>query len=110
MSCVIMKICSPVLGSDYCAGFVDGFGVWHNGFPCPGTPPSSPAFCCGTAQHQYCCRGLPLEQLTTLRSVSVLLMELINLMELLINFIGFILKLWIALKSPRRTKHVCNLR
>jgi len=40
-----------LLGPDYCHGYVDGFGVWHNGFQCP----EDASDCCGTDLHRYCC-------------------------------------------------------
>ncbi|XP_042885066.1 protein shisa-4-like [Penaeus japonicus] len=27
--------CPAVLGEDYCSGYIDTFGKWSNGFPCP---------------------------------------------------------------------------
>ena len=48
---------SAVLSRDaFCSGYVDSFGKWNNGFPCP-RPDEGDVFCCGTVTYRYCCTG-----------------------------------------------------
>ncbi|XP_071543376.1 uncharacterized protein [Panulirus ornatus] len=44
-----------VLGEDYCSGFMDTFGKWSNGFPCPSLESEEPVYCCGNDNFKYCC-------------------------------------------------------
>jgi len=57
-----------VLNADFCSGYIDAFGKWNTGFPCPWTgvqgdssssssSGSTPGFCCGTETYKYCCSG-----------------------------------------------------
>ncbi|XP_043207798.1 protein shisa-like-2B isoform X1 [Amphibalanus amphitrite] len=44
-----------VLSRDaFCSGYVDSFGKWNNGFPCPKLEEDA-VFCCGTSTYRYCC-------------------------------------------------------
>ncbi len=45
----------PVLGSEFCSGYVDVIGKWNNGFYCPASDESPDVFCCGSENHKYCC-------------------------------------------------------
>ncbi|KAF0305542.1 Protein shisa-4 [Amphibalanus amphitrite] len=40
----------------FCSGYVDSFGKWNNGFPCPRIDDEE-VFCCGTTTYRYCCSG-----------------------------------------------------
>ncbi|XP_045102742.1 uncharacterized protein LOC123499144 isoform X1 [Portunus trituberculatus] len=44
-----------VLGEEYCSGYIDTFGKWSNGFPCPRQDNDHPVYCCGTDNYKYCC-------------------------------------------------------
>ena len=46
-----------VLNADFCSGYIDQFGKWNTGFPCPWLDGSTPGFCCGTENYKYCCSG-----------------------------------------------------
>lgn len=46
-----------VLQADFCSGYVDQFGKWNTGFPCPWVDSTVPGFCCGTEHYKYCCSG-----------------------------------------------------
>ncbi|XP_057371685.1 uncharacterized protein LOC130692555 [Daphnia carinata] len=46
-----------VLNADFCSGYIDQFGKWNTGFPCPWLDGSTPGFCCGTEFYKYCCSG-----------------------------------------------------
>ena len=44
-----------MLGSEYCAGYLDNLGEWTTGFYCPSIAASLDVFCCGSLQTKYCC-------------------------------------------------------
>lgn len=46
-----------VLNPDFCSGYIDAFGKWNTGFPCPWQDSAAPGFCCGTDNYKYCCSG-----------------------------------------------------
>jgi len=46
-----------VLDVDFCSGYVDAFGKWNTGFPCPWLESTVPGLCCGTDTYKYCCTG-----------------------------------------------------
>jgi len=46
-----------VLNVDFCSGYVDAFGKWNTGFPCPWLESTVPGLCCGTDTYKYCCTG-----------------------------------------------------
>ena len=44
-----------MLGSEYCAGYLDSLGEWSTGFYCPSIAASLDVFCCGSLHTKYCC-------------------------------------------------------
>jgi len=44
-----------IIGSEYCAGYIDLLGQWNSGFYCPSNDQSDTVFCCGSDTHRYCC-------------------------------------------------------
>ena len=46
---------SGMLGSEYCAGYLDSLGEWTTGFYCPSIAASLDVFCCGSLHTKYCC-------------------------------------------------------
>lgn len=56
-------------GTEFCQGFKDKHGQWNNGFHCPIWGPTDRHYCCGTAEHKYCCpKPDPHEEITTTHS------------------------------------------
>nr|XP_027206807.1 serine/arginine repetitive matrix protein 2-like [Penaeus vannamei] len=53
-----------VLGEDYCSGYIDTFGKWSNGFPCPSLETEEPVYCCGTNNFKYCCTKRDMQNIT----------------------------------------------
>ncbi|XP_064117280.1 uncharacterized protein LOC135222863 isoform X6 [Macrobrachium nipponense] len=53
-----------VLGEDYCSGYIDTFGKWSNGFPCPSIETEERVYCCGTDNFKYCCTKRDMHALT----------------------------------------------
>ena len=39
----------------FCTGYMDAWGKWSNGFPCPPSPSGDPVYCCGSPSFKYCC-------------------------------------------------------
>ncbi|CAL4101944.1 unnamed protein product, partial [Meganyctiphanes norvegica] len=52
-----LKVDHEVLGEDFCSGYMDPFGNWNTGFPCPHLGEDVPGLCCGVENLKYCCNG-----------------------------------------------------
>lgn len=51
----VSVLCSVSFGTEYCAGFVDVYGQWNNGFYCPKWGDPDMLYCCGDEHERYCC-------------------------------------------------------
>ena len=50
------EICTVRASAEFCHGWRDSGGVWHEGFPCPERFDTAAAtICCGTCSLRYCC-------------------------------------------------------
>ncbi|XP_042243427.1 protein shisa-like-2B [Homarus americanus] len=61
---LVDMLAERVLGEDYCSGYIDTFGKWSNGFPCPSLESEEPVYCCGTDNFKYCCTKRDMHALT----------------------------------------------